>query len=44
MIILKSPSEIDIMAANGAILKECFEFACGFVEPGKTRAELDRKI
>ena len=44
MIILKSPSEIDIMAANGAILKECFEFAGGFVEPGKTRAELDRKI
>ena len=44
MIILKSPSEIDIMAANGAILKECFEFARGFVKQGKTRGELDKKI
>jgi methionyl aminopeptidase len=44
MIILKSPSEIDIMAANGAILKECFSFARGFIAPGRTRKELDEKI
>jgi methionyl aminopeptidase len=44
MIILKSPSEIDIMAANGAILKECFAFASDFVKPGKTRKQLDEKI
>jgi methionyl aminopeptidase len=44
MIVLKSPSEIDIMAANGAILKECFEFARGFVKPGITRGRLDREI
>jgi methionyl aminopeptidase len=44
MIILKSPSEIDIMAANGAILKECFAFARDFVAPGKTRKQLDQKI
>lgn len=44
MIILKSPAEIDIMAANGAILKECFEFAFDFIGPGKTRGQLDGKI
>lgn len=44
MIILKSPSEIDIMSANGAILKECFEFARGFIKAGRTRGELDGKI
>lgn len=44
MIILKSPSEIDIIASNGAILKECFEFARDFVAPGKTRRELNEKI
>ena len=44
MIILKSPTEIDIIAANGAILKECFVFARDFIEPGRTRKELDEKI
>lgn len=44
MIILKSPSEIDIIAANGAILKECFEFAYDFIAPGRTRRELNEKI
>jgi len=44
MIILKSPAEIDIIAANGAILKECFAFANDFIKPGRTRKELDEKI
>jgi len=44
MIILKSPKEIDIMAANGAILKECFAFALDFIEPGRTREQLNEKI
>jgi methionyl aminopeptidase len=44
MIILKSPAEIDIIAANGAILKECFTFAKDFIEPGRTRKELDGEI
>jgi methionyl aminopeptidase len=44
MIILKSPAEIDIIAANGAILKECFAFASDFIKPGRTRKELDEKI
>jgi methionyl aminopeptidase len=44
MIILKSPAEIDIMAANGAILKECFAFAKEFIEPGRTRKELNEEV
>lgn len=44
MIVLKSPSEIDKMQAAGAILKECFAFALDFVEPGASRAGLDRGI
>ncbi|MGD8415236.1 MAG: type I methionyl aminopeptidase [Candidatus Latescibacterota bacterium] len=44
MIILKSPSEIDIIAANGAILKECFAFAREFIKPGRTRKELNEEI
>jgi len=44
MIILKSPSEIDVIAANGAILKECFAFARDFIEPGRTRKQLDDEI
>jgi methionyl aminopeptidase len=44
MIILKSPSEIDIIAANGAILKECFGFARDFIAPGRTRRELNESI
>jgi methionyl aminopeptidase len=42
--ILKSPAEIDIIAANGAILKECFEYAESFIAPGKTRKELNEEI
>ncbi len=42
--ILKSPAEIDIIAANGAILKECFEFAESFIAQGKTRKELDVEV
>ena len=42
--ILKSPAEIDIIATNGAILKECFEFAESFIAPGKTRKELDEEV
>lgn len=44
MMILKSPSEIAVMAANGAILKECFAFAYDFIAPGKTRKQLDAEI
>jgi methionyl aminopeptidase len=44
MIILKSLTEIDIIAANGAILKECFAFAEDFIQPGRTRKELDKEI
>ncbi len=44
MIVLKSPAEIDIIAANGAILRECFEFAAQALRPGMTRRELDAEI
>ena len=44
MIVLKSPSEVDVMAANGGILKECFAFARSYVKPGVTRISLDREI
>jgi methionyl aminopeptidase len=44
MIVLKSPAEIDIIAANGAILKECFALARDFIEPGRTRKQLDEEI
>jgi methionyl aminopeptidase len=44
MIALKSPSEIDIMGANGGILKECFALAADLVRPGATRREIDREI
>lgn len=44
MIVLKSPNEIDIMGANGAILKECFAFAQDFLRAGKTRRELDLAV
>lgn len=44
MIVLKSPSEIDIMRANGAILKECFEFASESIRPGIKRTHLDLEI
>ena len=42
--ILKTPAEIDIIATNGAILKECFEFAKSFIAPGKTRKALDLEV
>jgi methionyl aminopeptidase len=44
MIVYKTRDEIDIMAANGAILKECFDFAKGFIRPGRTRNEIDVAI
>lgn len=44
MIYLKSPAEIEIMAANGAILRDCFEFARDFIEAGRTRKQLDLEI
>jgi methionyl aminopeptidase len=44
MMILKSAAEIDVIAANGAILKKCFAFARGFIEPGRTRKQLDAEI
>jgi methionyl aminopeptidase len=44
MMVLKSPSEIELMRANGGILRECFEYARGAIRPGKKRRELDREI
>jgi methionyl aminopeptidase len=44
MIYLKSPAQIDIMRANGAILKECFAFAHYYIQPGKTRKKLNDAI
>ena len=44
MIVLKSPSEIDLMAAAGAILKECFAYAREFIRAGATRADLDQGV
>jgi methionyl aminopeptidase len=44
MIVLKSPDEIDIMGANGAILKECFAFARDFLRAGRTRSEIDLAV
>jgi methionyl aminopeptidase len=44
MIVLKSPSQVDTMAANGSILKECFAFAREYLKPGVKRQDLDREI
>jgi methionyl aminopeptidase len=44
MILLKSPSEIDIMTANGMIMKECFAFAYDFIEEGVSGKQLDEEI
>jgi methionyl aminopeptidase len=44
MIVLKTPAEIEIMQANGAISIECFAFARDFIRPGRTRRELDLAI
>lgn len=44
MIVLKSRTEIDIIKANGAIIKECFAFAHDYIRAGKTRRGLDLAI
>jgi methionyl aminopeptidase len=44
MIVLKSPSEIDVMRANGQIVVECFALARDFIRPGRSRRELDAAI
>jgi len=44
MIALKTPADIAIMQANGAIVVECFERAREFIRPGRTRRELDAVI
>jgi methionyl aminopeptidase len=44
MIVLKSSSEIDVMSANGAIIRECFEYAAEAIEPGVERKQLDLEI
>jgi methionyl aminopeptidase len=44
MIVLKTPAEIAIMQANGAIVVECFELARDFIRPGRTRRELDAAV
>jgi methionyl aminopeptidase len=44
MIFLKSPSEIGIIKANGAILSECFKLAARIIKTGITRREIDRAI
>ncbi|NIM18631.1 MAG: type I methionyl aminopeptidase [Candidatus Latescibacteria bacterium] len=44
MIYLKSPSEIEIIRSNGAILKECFEIAGKLIRVGVKRVEIDRAI
>lgn len=44
MMVLKSPSQVDIMAANGSILSECFAFARDYIKPGVKRKYLDLEI
>ena len=44
MIALKTPADIEIMKANGAIVVECFNLARDFIRPGRTRKELDLAI
>jgi len=44
MIVLKTDSQIDVIEANGAILKECFAFARDYIRAGRTRAALDLEI
>jgi methionyl aminopeptidase len=44
MIVLKTPADIAIMQANGAIVVECFNLARDFIQPGRTRRELDTVI
>jgi methionyl aminopeptidase len=44
MIVLKTPADIAIMQANGAIVVECFNLARDFIQPGRMRRELDAVI
>jgi methionyl aminopeptidase len=44
MIALKTPADIAIMQANGAIVVECFRLAGDLIRPGRTRRELDLAI
>lgn len=44
MIALKTPADIEIMQANGAIVIECFKMAGEFIRPGRTRRELDQAV
>jgi len=44
MIALKTPEDIAIMQANGAIVVECFELARNFIRPGVTRRDLDLAV
>lgn len=44
MIVLKTQPQIEIIKANGAILKECFAFARDYIRPGRTRESLDLEI
>jgi len=44
MIYLKSPSEIEIIRANGRILIECFDLAGRLIRAGVTRKDLDGAI
>jgi methionyl aminopeptidase len=44
MIALKTPEDIATMQANGAIVVECFQLARDFIQPGRSRKELDLKI
>lgn len=44
MIYLKSPSEIDIIRANGAIIKSCLELAATMATPGTIKKDIDEAI
>jgi len=44
MIVLKTPAEIAVMKANGAIAVECFALARDFIRPGRYGRDLDAAI
>ena len=44
MIYLKSPSEIEIMKRNGAILKSCFEMLSRLVKIGAVKKDIDSAV
>ena len=44
MIYLKSPSEIEIMKRNGAILKTCFEMLSRLVKVGAVKKDIDSAV